>query len=40
MAEGKPRPAVLAHYNQVREGILKELQRKHPEIPNDFGAIS
>jgi serine/threonine protein kinase len=40
MAEGKPRPVVLAHYNQVREGILKELQRKHPEIPNDFGAIS
>jgi serine/threonine protein kinase len=40
MSEGKPRQVILAHYNQVREGVVKELQRKRPEIPNDFGAIS
>jgi serine/threonine protein kinase len=40
MAEGKPKSVVLAHYNQVREGIVKELQRKRPDIPDDFGAIS
>jgi serine/threonine protein kinase len=40
VGEGKPKPVVLAHYNQVREGIVKELQRKRPDIPDDFGVIS
>jgi hypothetical protein len=33
------REMVLKNYEDVRKGIVKELQRKHPDLPNDYEAI-
>jgi serine/threonine protein kinase len=38
--EGKDRAAVLAHYNEVRDGIVAELRRKDAAIPADIGLIA
>jgi hypothetical protein len=36
IAGGAARDGVIANYEDVRKGVVKELQRRHPETPDDY----
>jgi hypothetical protein len=39
IAGGAPREAIVANYEDVRKGVVKELQRRHPDVPDNYEAL-